>query len=154
MRFFANCSNRNNGLQLSAVGGVEFDLGSWCLASADRAADGRWAWHGRQRTGKAKFGAEGAAELLAQQHATVAHSALGPKDRCAHGGADTLAGPPPHVTHWTCAAMAAAIGISASSVQRSRRAHGPQPLRVRQFKLSKDPQFVSVVLLPCSSAMQ
>ena len=39
--------------------------------------------------------------------------------------------------------MAAAAGISISSVQRIWRAHGLQPHRVRQFKLSKDPAFVA-----------
>src|SRR6202048_2360477 len=38
--------------------------------------------------------------------------------------------------------MAEAIGISVSSVQRIWRAHGLQPHRVRQFKLSNDPKFV------------
>ena len=37
--------------------------------------------------------------------------------------------------------MAKAAGISASSVQRIWRAHGLQPHRVRQFKLSNDPKF-------------
>lgn len=37
--------------------------------------------------------------------------------------------------------MAKAAGISASSVRRIWRAHGLQPHRVRQFKLSKDPEF-------------
>jgi DDE superfamily endonuclease len=45
----------------------------------------------------------------------------------------TLAGPPAHATHWTGAAMAKAIGISVSSVQRIWRAHG----------LSNDPRFVA-----------
>src|SRR6516164_6140842 len=45
-------------------------------------------------------------------------------------------------TRWTGAAMAKAAGISASSVRRIWRAHGLQPHRVRQFKLSKDPEFV------------
>jgi transposase len=39
--------------------------------------------------------------------------------------------------------MAETIGISISSVQRIWRAHGLQPHRVRQFKLSNDPQFVA-----------
>jgi hypothetical protein len=55
----------------------------------------------------------------------------------------TLAGPAPDTTHWTGAAMAKATGISVSSVQRIWRAHGLQPHRVRQFKLSNDPQFVA-----------
>jgi hypothetical protein len=45
-------------------------------------------------------------------------------------------------THWTGAAMARAAGVSVSSVQRIWRAHGLQPHRIRQFKLSKDPAFV------------
>jgi transposase len=55
----------------------------------------------------------------------------------------TLAGPPPAATHWTGSAMAEAAGISVSSVQRIWRAHGLQPHRVRQFKLSHDPQFAA-----------
>ena len=50
--------------------------------------------------------------------------------------------PPGEVTHWTAAAMARAVGISVSSVQRIWRAHGLEPHRVRRFKLSKDPEFV------------
>ena len=50
--------------------------------------------------------------------------------------------PPAETTHWTAAMMAKVVGISASSVQRIWRAHGLQPHRVRQFKLSNDPQFV------------
>jgi transposase len=54
----------------------------------------------------------------------------------------TLAEPPGETTHWTGAMMAAAAGVSVSSVQRIWRAHGLQPHRVRQFKLSNDPDFV------------
>src|SRR6266446_6511510 len=55
----------------------------------------------------------------------------------------TLAGPPQVASHWTGSAMAEAAGISVSSVQRIWRAHGLQPHRVRQFKLSNDPQFAA-----------
>src|SRR5215211_3820694 len=52
--------------------------------------------------------------------------------------------PPPHeATHWTSAAMAKAVAISVSSVQRIWRAHGLAPHRVRQFKLSNDPKFAA-----------
>jgi transposase len=54
----------------------------------------------------------------------------------------TLADPPAEATHWTAAMMAKETGISVSSVQRIWCAHGLQPHRVRQFKLSTDPQFV------------
>jgi len=49
--------------------------------------------------------------------------------------------PPGETTHWTAAAMAEATGISVSSVQRIWRAHGLEPRRVRQFKLSIDKAF-------------
>jgi transposase len=54
-----------------------------------------------------------------------------------------LAGPPPTASHWTGAAMAKAVGISVSSVQRIWRAHGLRPHLVRRFKLSNDPQFAA-----------
>jgi transposase len=54
----------------------------------------------------------------------------------------TLGDPPGEATHWTAAMMAKQSGISVSSVQRIWRAHGLQPHRVRQFKLSTDPKFV------------
>ena len=38
--------------------------------------------------------------------------------------------------------MAKTVGISVSAVQRIWRAHGLQPRRVRQFKLSRDPEFI------------
>jgi hypothetical protein len=55
----------------------------------------------------------------------------------------TQGAPPAETTHWTAAMMAAAAGISASSVQRIWRAHGLAPHRLRRFKLSADPQFVA-----------
>ena len=54
----------------------------------------------------------------------------------------TQSEPPGEATHWTGAAMAAAAGISVSAVHRLWRAHGLQPHRMRQFKLSRDPEFV------------
>jgi len=55
----------------------------------------------------------------------------------------TLRDPPAEATHWTGAMMAKEAGISVSSVQRIWRAHGLAPHRVRQFKLSNDPDFVA-----------
>jgi transposase len=51
--------------------------------------------------------------------------------------------PPHEATHWTAGAMAAAVGISASSVLRVWRAHKLRPHRVRTFKLSRDPAFAA-----------
>ena len=51
--------------------------------------------------------------------------------------------PPPHeATHWTLRAMAAVVGVAASTVQAIWEAHGLVPHRFRQFKLSNDPRFV------------
>jgi transposase len=55
----------------------------------------------------------------------------------------TQTSPPGETTHWTAAMMARQIGISASSVHRIWRAHGLRPHRVRQFKLSNDPNFAA-----------
>src|SRR4029077_4387659 len=44
-------------------------------------------------------------------------------------------------THWSCRTMAAATGVSKSTVQRVGWARGPQPHRVQTFKLSNDPKF-------------
>jgi transposase len=56
--------------------------------------------------------------------------------------ARTLEDPPGETTHWTALMMATEVRVSVSSVQRIWRAHGLQPHRVRQFKLSNDPRFV------------
>ena len=53
----------------------------------------------------------------------------------------TQTDPPAEATHWTSAMMAKVVDISASSIQRIWRSHGLQPHRVKQFKLSTDPQF-------------
>jgi len=42
----------------------------------------------------------------------------------------------------SCRSMAEAAGVSRSTVQRIRDAHGLQPHRVTTFELSKDPAFV------------
>jgi hypothetical protein len=53
----------------------------------------------------------------------------------------TCGEPPAESTHWTGRAMAAAVGISLRSVQRTWQAHRLQPHRVRTFKRSRDPKF-------------
>jgi transposase len=55
----------------------------------------------------------------------------------------TLADPPTETTHWTADLMARASDISASAVRRIWKAHGLQPHRYRQFKLSSDPNFIA-----------
>jgi len=55
----------------------------------------------------------------------------------------TLADPPHEATHWTGRMMAKAVGVSLRSVQRIWKAHRLAPHRVRTFKLSTDPAFVT-----------
>jgi transposase len=50
--------------------------------------------------------------------------------------------PPGEATHWSGPMMAEACGISASAVRRIWQAHGLQPHKLKQFKLSNDPKFV------------
>lgn len=50
--------------------------------------------------------------------------------------------PPAETPHRAAAMMAKAAGISVSPTRRIWRAHGPQPHRVRQLKLSNDPLLV------------
>ena len=44
-------------------------------------------------------------------------------------------------THWSCRTMAAATGVSKSTVQQVWSARGLKPHRVETFKLSNDPKF-------------
>lgn len=57
----------------------------------------------------------------------------------------TLEERPPDATHWSTRSMAAATGISRSSVNTIWRAFNLQPHRAETFKLSTDPHFVEKV---------
>jgi transposase len=57
----------------------------------------------------------------------------------------TLEERPPDATHWSTRSMAAASGISRSSVNTIWRAFNLQPHRSETFKLSTDPRFVDKV---------
>src|ERR1700735_40488 len=114
-------------------------------------ADGHGTADIMRATGKAKtviwrwqerFGKEGVAGLWRDKTRPARIPPLRPEvaERVV---ALTLAGPPPTASHWTGAAMAKAARISVSSVQRIWRAHGLRPHLVRQFKLSRDPQFAA-----------
>lgn len=104
-----------------------------------------------RRTGKSKtcvwrwqerFAEEGVAGLLRDKTRPSRIAPLGP-EVAARVVALTQGDPPGETTHWTAAMMAKAAGISVSSVQRIWRGHGLQPHRMRQFKLSTDPQFTT-----------
>ena len=104
-----------------------------------------------RRTGKSKtcvwrwqerFMQEGVAGLLRDKTRPSRISPLG-AEVAERVIALTQQDPPDETTHWTAGMMAGAAGISVSSVQRIWHAHGLQPHRVRQFKLSTDPQFAA-----------
>jgi transposase len=57
----------------------------------------------------------------------------------------TCSEPPGEATHWTGRAVAKAVGIGLSSVQRLWEAHRLQPHRIRTFKRSNDPAFAEKV---------
>jgi transposase len=48
---------------------------------------------------------------------------------------------PLSATHWSTRSLAAAVGVSPSTVRRVWRAHGLKPHRLKTFKLSNDPAF-------------
>jgi transposase len=54
----------------------------------------------------------------------------------------TLRETPEGQTHWSRSTMAAATGLSDSTIGRIWREHGLKPHRVETFKLSSDPRFV------------
>src|SRR5512138_443503 len=54
----------------------------------------------------------------------------------------TLQSKPKGSTHWSCRTMAAAQGISKSSVNNIWRSHNIKPHRTKTFKLSRDPKFL------------
>src|SRR5471030_1900670 len=93
-----------------------------------------WRWQER-------FATEGFEGLLRDKTRPSRIKPLG-AEVAEHIVALTLGDPPGETTHWTGTLMAKVSGLSVSSVQRIWRAHGLQPHRVRQFKLSNDPRFV------------
>ena len=93
-----------------------------------------WRWQER-------FMAAGVEGLLRDKSRPSRIAPLKP-DVVEHVVALTLTDAPGETTHWTANLMATASGISASAVRRIWKAHGLQPHRYRQFKLSNDPKFV------------
>lgn len=113
-------------------------------------ADGHGTVEIMRRTGKSKtcvwrwqerFAAEGFEGLLRDKTRPSRIPRLG-LEVVERVVALTLKDPPGETTHWTADAVKAAVGISASAVRRIWKAHGLQPHRWRQFKLSNDPKFV------------
>ena len=60
--------------------------------------------------------------------------------------AKTFEAPPDGTTHWSVRRLAAATGISSSTVHRIWRDHKLKPHQVRSFKFSPDPELVEKVI--------
>jgi transposase len=67
-------------------------------------------------------------------------------DEIARVLAKTLESPPDGSTHWSVRRLAAATGISPTTVHRIWRDHKLKPHQVRSFKFSKDPQLVEKIV--------
>ncbi len=92
-----------------------------------------WRW-------QARFMAEGVAGLLHDKTRPPGRAPVA-DDRAAAIVAMTLKPPPHGATHWTARAMAGAVGLAVSTVQKIWKTHGLAPHRWRAFKLSNDPAF-------------
>ena len=94
-----------------------------------------WRWQRRY----AEAGVDG---LLRDKTRRPGKAPLG--DALAHRVVALTCGEPPgEATHWTGRMMAQAVGISLRSVQRIWAAHRLQPHRLRTFKRSRDPDFIT-----------
>ena len=123
----------------------------WRAAIILLSADGVGTHEIMRRTGKSKtcvwrwqerFMEDGVDGLLRDKTRPPRIPPLAP-DVAEHVVALTLTDPPVEATHWTAAMMSAAVSISETAVRRIWRAHGLQPHRYRQFKISSDPNFIS-----------
>jgi len=123
------------------------------VASTDRAPERCWPGHGRDHAPHrqeqdlclARAGAIHAGRVDGPRRDKTRPSRVPPlgAEIAEKVLALTQTDPPGETTHWIAGMMAKTTGISVSSVQRIRRAPGLQRHRVRQFKLSTDPQFAA-----------
>lgn len=93
-----------------------------------------WRWQER-------FMAEGVDGLLRDKTRPPGKAPVA-EDKVAEVVRLTLAPPPHEATHWTGQAMARAVGLAVSTVQKIWKSHGLAPHRWRTFKVSRDPEFV------------
>lgn len=116
---------------LHAADGLENqEIGA--LMGISRQKAGRW----RQR-----YAERGLAGIEKDAPRPGRHRQISAKQRAAVV-CKTLHEKPEGQTHWSRSTMAAATGLSESTIGRIWREHGLKPHRVETFKLSNDPQFV------------
>ena len=89
-----------------------------------------------------RYSVEGIAGLVADQPRSGRPKRITIADEAAMI-ARTLQTAPPTGTHWSTRLMAQATGYHHATIARLWRAHGLKPHRVKRFKLSTDPEFVT-----------
>ena len=89
---------------------------------------------------RARFAEEGLVKFAQVREGRGRNKAI-PQDKIDEIVDLTLNYRPAGETHWSCRTMAAATGVSKSTVQQVWSARGLKPHRVETFKLSNDPKF-------------
>jgi transposase len=89
--------------------------------------------------------AEGGVERLLREGSRKPGKPPTPLATVAQVVALTCAEPPGAITHWTGRAMAKAMSLSLTTIQRVWKTHNLQPHRWRSFKRSTDPAFAEKV---------
>ena len=91
-----------------------------------------------------RYEAKGLAGLLSDRPRSGRPKRLTPADEAAIVHRTLHTAPPAGCgTHWSTRVMAEVTGLHHSTIARVWHAHGLQPHRVRTFKLSTDPEFVT-----------
>lgn len=91
-----------------------------------------------------RYEAEGVAGLTRDRPRSGRPKRLTPADEAAIIDRTLHTAPPTdQSTHWSTRLMAEATGLHHSTIARIWKAHGLQPHKVRTFKLSTDPEFVT-----------
>lgn len=121
-RIVLACAEGGSNIEVAARLGVNDDtVGRWRNRFIDRRVDGL---HDEPRPGKPRTITDDDVERVIVK---------------------TLEETPANATHWSTRSMAAATGMSQTSVSKIWRAFGLKPHRVDEFKLSPDPQFIEKV---------
>lgn len=90
-----------------------------------------------------RYDADGAAGLTADRPRSGRPKALTPERETEIVKATQHEPPPDAGTHWSTRLMARHMGLPQTTISRIWRAHGLKPHRVKLFKVSTDPEFVS-----------
>jgi transposase len=90
---------------------------------------------------RARYEKEGIQGLLKDAHRSGRPATIS-KEKVAEIIHKTTQEKPEGETHWSTRTLAPVVGVSPATVRRIWVSHGLKPHRVRQFKISEDPNFV------------